>query len=565
MDATSQHAPRPVRFGFLSRRVQLLRFLLVSSGLVRDPVLYSTITGSLSRAGLIYAINQTAQSVGLGWPAALLTACAIVFIVSIYISRVRAHIMINRIQTAMRRRMTRMLLRADIDFLLSRDHGQVYSAMTRETEETSGAVINIIEAIEALIVVCIAVPYLFWISWSAGLATLIAIAVGTTGFILLDLPARGLMVRSTRAMAEFCNRVDDMLGGWKELRLRDTRRQAVEGETLRMIDEVANMRIRAERLYSGSSVVAQSSMILLLCFVVMLVPLLQGGTTETMFQVLTVVLLTSGPIELLFNALPRIARAEASHAKIMEVEEALQAAQTNRPLELLNHPTSFSSIELRGITARVGAGEEAFELGPVDLTFRPGETVFICGGNGSGKTTLLSIISGLRWPDGGEVLLDGAPLTRENVAEFRELFTGVFSGFHLFDRTFGLSAEEQQELERRITELNLSDRVGLHEGRFSSLSLSSGQKRRLALAVALAEQRPIIILDEFAADQDPENRAFFYDVLVPEMAATGQLVIAVTHDDHQFAKCDRLIKMAAGRIVSDEVMRPSGKRQTAQV
>ena len=72
------------------------------------------------------------------------------------------------------------------------------------------------------------------------------------------------------------------------------------------------------------------------------------------------------------------------------------------------------------------------------------------------------------------------------------------------------------------------------------------------VAVALAESRPIIVLDEFAADQDPSNRAFFYDVLVPELAAGGQLVIAVTHDEHQFHKCDRLIKMEGGRIVSDE-------------
>jgi putative ATP-binding cassette transporter len=100
----------------------------------------------------------------------------------------------------------------------------------------------------------------------------------------------------------------------------------------------------------------------------------------------------------------------------------------------------------------------------------------------------------------------------------------------------------------------------LAEGRFSTLSLSAGQKRRLALSVALAENRPVIILDEFAADQDPENRTYFYDVLIPELAATGQLVIAVTHDDHQFGKCDRLIKMENGHIVSDQRMSSDSER-----
>ena len=72
-----------------------------------------------------------------------------------------------------------------------------------------------------------------------------------------------------------------------------------------------------------------------------------------------------------------------------------------------------------------------------------------------------------------------------------------------------------------------------------------------ALSVALAEARPIIVLDEFAADQDPVRRKLFYDVLVPQMARDGHLVIAVTHDEHCFDKCDRLIRMEAGRILAD--------------
>jgi putative ATP-binding cassette transporter len=186
------------------------------------------------------------------------------------------------------------------------------------------------------------------------------------------------------------------------------------------------------------------------------------------------------------------------------------------------------------------------------LTFRPGETVFICGGNGSGKTTLLSLITGLRHPTKGEVMLDGGPLDDVGTAAYRELFSGVFSGFHLFERAYGMSNEEVAEIERRIDQMDLKGRVSMLEGRFSTTSLSAGQSRRLALAVALAEQRPIIVLDEFAADQDPANRAFFYDVLVPELSVTGSLVLAVTHDDHQFHKCDRLIKMEAGRVISDE-------------
>ncbi len=63
----------------------------------------------------------------------------------------------------------------------------------------------------------------------------------------------------------------------------------------------------------------------------------------------------------------------------------------------------------------------------------------------------------------------------------------------------------------------------------------------------------IIVLDEFAADQDPTRRAFFYDVLVPRLARAGHCVVAVTHDEHCFGKADRLIRMEDGVIVSDQI------------
>ena len=225
----------------------------------------------------------------------------------------------------------------------------------------------------------------------------------------------------------------------------------------------------------------------------------------------------------------------------------------SKPLE------RFDSIALKGVSASVGEKGRPdvtpFHLGPIDLTFHPGETVFICGGNGSGKTTLLSLITGMRHPELGEIQLDGAPLTDETTATYRELFSAVFAQFHLFEHAYGMPEAELKALEDRIAQLGLAERVQLLGDKFSNTSLSAGQSRRLALAVALAEQRPIIVLDEFAADQDPANRAFFYDVLMPELSASGRLVLAVTHDDHQFGKCDRLIKMEAGRIVSDERMR----------
>ncbi|MEP2533047.1 cyclic peptide export ABC transporter [Shimia sp.] len=539
------------------RRLTVLRFLTVTSGVVRDPIVIVTLVASLSRTGMIFGINETAKAAGqgFGWSIWLLIVSAIALVISSYYKRLRAFYLITSNMAKLRERMARRLLRANVDFLLSSKHGQVYASMTHEVAALSGAVLNVIEALEAFVVLAIAVPYLFYVSWTAGVAAVVTVIIGMLGYILLDLPARRHNLIASELFATYCDRVGDMLSGWRELRQRGTRRQALERETLDVIEQNMDHRLKSEKLYTGSAVVGQTAVILLLCFVVIAIPVLQGGDTTTMFQVLTIVFLTNGPIELMFNMMPRLSRAENAYYKLQQTEQSLSTAQS-RSL-MADHPAneSFESIELKGVEAQVRELEkpdaEVFHLGPIDLSFRPGETVFICGGNGSGKTTLLSLITGLRHPEKGEILLDGDPLNEESTSGYRELFTGVFSGFHLFERAYGMNDEELAELERRIAQLGLSERVQMREDRFSSTSLSAGQSRRLALAVALAEQRRIIVLDEFAADQDPANRAFFYDVLVPELSASGGLVLAVTHDDHQFHKCDRLIKMDSGRVISD--------------
>ena len=181
-----------------------------------------------------------------------------------------------------------------------------------------------------------------------------------------------------------------------------------------------------------------------------------------------------------------------------------------------------------------------------------------------GKSTLLQILTGLRHADAGDILFNGKPVTRDNIGDYRGLFSAVFSEFYLFRHLYGLTHEERERLQVHIEELGLAEGVSIADDKFSSLSLSTGQMRRLALSIALAERRPIIVLDEFAADQDPMRRAFFYDVLVPRLSKAGHLVIAVTHDEHCFGKSDRLIRMEDGKIVTDTV-KTAGSDSLAEI
>ena len=82
-------------------------------------------------------------------------------------------------------------------------------------------------------------------------------------------------------------------------------------------------------------------------------------------------------------------------------------------------------------------------------------------------------------------------------------------------------------------------------------TLSKGQKKRMALIYALLEDKEIFIFDEWAAEQDPVFRSYFYNVIIPELRSMGKTVVAVTHDDAYFHCAERIIKFDYGKIVSD--------------
>jgi putative ATP-binding cassette transporter len=180
------------------------------------------------------------------------------------------------------------------------------------------------------------------------------------------------------------------------------------------------------------------------------------------------------------------------------------------------------------------------------------------GGNGSGKSTLAKILTGLYSPTRGRILLDARPVTNANQDLYRSLFAAVFTDFHLFNRVIGPGKEAASRLlaEEYLARLGLAGKVQINGKSYSTVTaLSQGQRKRLALLCAYLEDRPIYVLDEWAADQDPPFKKFFYEVLLTDLKSRGKCVIIITHDDQYFELADRIIKLIDGRIVSDVTLR----------
>lgn len=353
---------------------------------------------------------------------------------------------------------------------------------------------------------------------------------------------------ANEAEDRFCALLDDALGGFKELRLNERKsRDYYFNALLPATDEAAESRV-----FSGTSFVFQMQatlaawmlFVLAACFIA---PVLDVPTGIATSAVMLAFLRT--PMVDFASYLPAIVNARVSIERLRSIERDLAAAADHRPRHQNPDPT-FRALRMRDVTHQYtdASGRPVFSLGPVSLEIKAGETVLIAGGNGSGKSTLLKILTGLYPPASGAVLVDGRPPLPD---ELRGLFSAVFTDFHLFSRLYGLGDVDQAATDRLLDVLDLSHKLSITDGAFSTLDLSTGQRRRLALIAAYLERRPIVVFDEWTADQDPEFRTFFYEGLLPELKRRGRTVVAITHDDRYFHAADRFYRLRDGRIVED--------------
>jgi len=197
-------------------------------------------------------------------------------------------------------------------------------------------------------------------------------------------------------------------------------------------------------------------------------------------------------------------------------------------------------------------GSTPFALGPVNLSIAQGEIVFIVGENGGGKTTLIKLLLGLYAPQGGEIILNGEPVLAKNRDDYRQLFTTIFADYYLFDELVQGDQKVPEDASRYLERLEISHKVSIRDGAFTTTDLSTGQRKRLALLNAWLEERPVLVFDEWAADQDPVFRRIFYTELLPELKYLGKTIIVISHDDRYFDVADQLVRMEGGRVVSEK-------------
>lgn len=549
--------------------MKLLELLSLEDNKLKLRLMVSGVLSGLGSAALLGLVNTAAQEISdngldrVNWILAgsfagitLVYFFAEVFLLSTIGRQIESGI--DRI----RQRLFAQIALADFVKLEAIGQERLFKNITQSTRvisQNSHLIGMCFRSVMLLIAVMI---YVFWISTLAFFLIIGVIGVGIVIYLRMGKRLGEWFGKLGLVEAEMFKKIADLFRGIKEVRMWSRRSDTLHRSFEDVSAKKAEYGHKAHDLISRQMIMGMSAFYILLAVVVFIVPAYSGNMTTELSKISTAILFMIGPIAVMVQSMSVFAQIEGSATRMLELSTELSGIREDideeNPKKL---PAEFDQITFEATTFTYPNRDprHGFVLGPIDLAVTSGELLFVTGGNGSGKSTLIKLLTGLYRPEGGKIRIDQIELGVQSITSYRNLIATVFSDFHLFADLHGVDQIDPEEANYWLERFEISHVTAIRDGRFVTTALSSGQRKRLGLITAILEKRPILVLDEWAADQDPTFRKKFYTDILPELKKRGMTVIAVTHDDHYFEMADRRIHLENGKLSEVTLDDPRGR------
>lgn len=424
---------------------------------------------------------------------------------------------------------------------------KLLASLSNDIRSISMAFARLPEFVQGVLFTAGCSAYLIWLSPKLFVVTAVVLALMVVGsnFVVKH------VFKSFRKMRgyedELYAHYETSLDGHKELTLNRYRAERFYREDFaEAARNNRNWAIRADSLHALAVNWGNTSMLAAVGIIFYLAVYRHWASVTDAATITMTVLFMRSPLSQAIGAFPMLMNSQVSLNALNDLGLTDYQDGFHSPSQL---PADWQTIRLENVTYRhPSQGGQQFALQPLNLTLTRHQTVFLIGANGSGKSTLSMILAGLYRPDSGKMFVDDIEINDGNRDAYRRLFASVFTDFHLFDRLVGDMGEDAAEdmIAHWLDRLQLSEKVKLEKSRILNGKLSQGQKKRLGLLAAALENRSMLILDEWAADQDPQFRRVFYEELLPLLKQQGYTVFAISHDDKYFHHAERILSMKQG-------------------
>ncbi|CAA9202365.1 cyclic peptide export ABC transporter [Flavobacterium collinsii] len=408
-------------------------------------------------------------------------------------------------------------------------------------------------SINSLLMLILCMMYLFTLSVSSALVVIaLMVTIAVIYFFVINTMSQ--KVGNLRKYNEYYYKyVDDVIKGFKGFKLSTQRRDNLMGNHLAPNRENAKeLDFKINYVFLSINLISQYGLYLVIGVILFLLPEVGLLKREDVISYVVVLLFISGPINNLINMQNIYTRLMVANTRIKNFLKDFDTVEATTEVHNMT-PKVFDSLVFSDISFAYenDTAEKTFALGPINLSIEKGEMIFIIGGNGSGKSTFINILTGLYQPSEGEVILNKQQYIKGNT-DTQNLISAVFTDNHIFSQNYDNYSLEQNKEYQELLKIMELDKVILDDKEDSARRpFSKGQSKRMSLIFALLEDKPILVLDEWAADQDPHFRKYFYENLLPKLKQEGKTIIAVTHDDTYFKHADRILKFDYGEIVKD--------------
>jgi putative ATP-binding cassette transporter len=445
-------------------------------------------------------------------------------------------------------------------------------ALTDDIGRIAAIVPNLVVLCTNVALILAFLAYLGWLSVTQLGITIAVVAAGLACHWVLRREGTRQMRVSRQKRSDLLEMFRSFLDGIKELKLNAVRRGQALEEFAERANELQTSVHRQVLFFGGSATVAQ--IIFYVALGLVMFGYTGGGADRQLVASYGIaVVYLMGPIQGTIGIVQELVAADIALDRVEELGIRLEIARAdqkgagaidrNADLNEIARPfDTFRDLELSGITYLYTEmdDEAEFVLGPIDLSLARGEILFVVGGNGSGKTTFAKVLAGLYAPAAGCIRINGHVVTSDDAPWYCQLFSVVFHDFFLFDRLLERN-ELSDELTRRF---EIEGRVQIEDKKIvNSSALSAGERKRLALMLAYLDDKPIVIFDEWAANQDSGFRQMFYNEVLQELRSRGKLVVVISHDDRYFRLADRILVLERGRASSQSVAVISSDEQCA--